>query len=534
MGTKFTTRYENECAYCHGKFFSKVKRAMYCSPLCKGRALAKPKKQDSETGMWHKVCTECGIEFDSNIKNTRMCPACRRKKASDACKKWQKNHPDWQKNWNRENPEKIKKSKHKWEAKNPDKVAAMKKRHDVRKAEKREEKRRERAIEKQNEMAASAIRYKPAQKLDQNEFLDSLGLIRITANECLCTRCNNQFFVSMKETSAYRNLKNYSKKGTSPCPYCGETPIRNDVSNSGSVYEHEIMKEYPNFTERHFRPDFMEGKEIDLYDPVARVGLEFHGIWAHSDRRHKGAWAHKKKADMAEKAGIQLIQLYESEWVQRKECVMDKLDAIFHRNMLRIPARKLKVKILLTEKEHEMACRFMDENHIQGHSSFQWGVALMDSEGPVAVCTFRYGTGYAAGGHVENTGRYWELNRYATRLHTAVQGGLSRCISKFWGEHPDVSEVFSFADRRWTCTTRSAYASSGFVEVDMQEPNYQYTNLDPKAPLRNKQFMRKSNIRKRSPEVYSDSKTELEMAHELGFYRIYDAGKIKYKMSKPQ
>ena len=206
--------------------------------------------------------------------------------------------------------------------------------------------------------------------------------------------------------------------------------------------------------------------------------------------------------------------------------------------MTRIDARKLQVKVMETIKERAAVGAFMEKNHIQGASTCMWAVALMDGDEIVACCTFKYGTGYAAGGQAEGTGKYWELNRYATKLNTVVRGGLSRCIKAFERTHPDVHNIVSFADRRWTCPSRSAYSSSGFVETGRVDQNYQYTDLKASHGLRNKQYMRKSAIENRAlknpegPEakVFSWDKTEQQMAAELGFYKIYDAGKIRYEM----
>jgi hypothetical protein len=203
--------------------------------------------------------------------------------------------------------------------------------------------------------------------------------------------------------------------------------------------------------------------------------------------------------------------------------------------MRKVFARKLTVRELNDTRGREIANRFMDENHIQGHTSSQWAVGLFDGETPVAVCCFKFGTGYAMNGRALK--QYWELNRYASRLHTSVAGGISRCIRAFEVAHPEVKSIVSFADRRWTCPVRSAYSSSGFVETGRILQNYLYTDLNPKHPLRNKQFMRKGNIEKRAlldpegPEakVFSWSKTETAMSEELGFYKIYDAGKIRYE-----
>ena len=532
--SKFTVRYEKTCATCGKEFAASSRRAMFCSRACKSKSYI-VHKQDKETGLWPKECVKCGKPFSAVAKNTTMCPECASASQKESYRKWRTNNPDWQKNWNKEHPESLKQSKMKWNDANPDKVAAYEKAHTERRKETRLEDRRQRALKKQETLKTTAKKYGPISEKKRNEFLDTLGIVRLTANECLCTRCGTQFTVANTVTSAYRNLVKRIADGKTPCPKCGTAPIGCHYSQDGSRYEKELAELYPNLSVKHYKPDWMEGKEIDLFDPVAKVGVEFHGIYNHSTRSEHRPGYHKLKADLCEKTGIQLVQIYETEWVQRRECVIDKLDAIFHRNMRKVFARKLTVRELNDTKGREIANRFMDENHIQGHTSSQWAVGLFDGDTPVAVCCFKFGTGYAMNGRA--TKQYWELNRYASRLHTSVVGGISRCIRAFEVEHPEATSIVSFADRRWTCPVRSAYSSSGFVETGRILQNYLYTDLDPKHPLRNKQFMRKGNIEKRAlldpegPEakVFSWSKTETAMSEELGFYKIYDAGKIRYE-----
>lgn len=370
-------------------------------------------------------------------------------------------------------------------------------------------------------------------RIDTTEFVDSLRLVRISGNLCVCLECGNEFVLTKEKDTGKAILNNRLKSGISPCPYCGEA-----VGMKHKGGELEIQKIYPNLSVKGYRPKFMNGMEIDLYDPVAKVGVEFHGIVWHSSKFNDNPSLHSLKADLAEKAGIQLVQIYESEWMQHRECVIDRLDAIFHMNMEKYHARKLTLREMNTPKLRKQAHEFLDKNHIQGSAPYNWGAGLFNGEELVGVCTFKYGTGYASGGQVSNTGRYWELNRFATKLHTTVVGGLSKCIKAFARSHASVSSIVSFADRRWTSLKRSAYSSSGFLVAGQVDPNYLYTDLDPLHQLRNKQYMRKSAIGLRaqkpgSPEskIFSWDKTEKQMSEELGFYRIYDAGKIKYEIN---
>jgi very-short-patch-repair endonuclease len=498
--------YTKNCPICGKSFVTSIKTKTFCGKECHAEARRRKDRENyvPKPKIRHIACKYCGNIIEATEPHIKVCETCRlRRKAEEA-----KRHRD------RMTPEKKTLEKA---------VKSMKERL------RRIKKKRKLAIEHQEVLEKTATRYCTDGQLDCSQFESTIGIRRITMNQCECLRCGRTFFAAKNGSSVKRQLESRAAIGESPCPYCGEWPIGITAINMGSSFEREIASLYPEFTVHNLRPDWLDGFEIDLYSPDAKVGLELHGLAWHSDRFSKRLYSHKKKADLAEKAGVQLIQIYESEWIQRRECVIDKLDAIFHKKMKKVPARKLNVRIIKTPAEHKEVNDFMDVNHIQGSAPFQWGVALMDGEEIVAACCFRFGTGYAIGGQAENTDRYWELNRFATKLHTCVQGGLSRCISAFHRENPDVKEFYSFADRRWTCPTRSAYAASGFNEVGRQAPNYMYTDLTATTPLRNKQFMRKSSVAARHPEVFSPEKTELEMAHELGWYRIYDAGKIKYR-----
>lgn len=355
------------------------------------------------------------------------------------------------------------------------------------------------------------------------EFKD-IGAWRLDKYLCTCMQCGFTYYLH----DGRRALLKARAKKDNPCPFCSRDP----GAYGSSSYEHEIRSMFPNFTEANIRPDWLDGKEIDLYDPVRKVGVEICGVRWHSDMfDDKPAGYHRKKADMAEAAGVHLIQVWDHEWLKNREIVIDRIGAVVGSDMERIPARKLEVRAMNTDSDRAAVHAFMDANHIQGRAPCQWAVALFRGEEMVAACTFRYGTGYASGGQTEGTECYWELNRFATLLGTRVQGGLGRCIRAFSREMPDVHRLVSFADRRWTASSSSAYTASGFREIGKVRENYVYTDTNPRHPLLNKQAMRKSNIRKMHPEVYDEKLTEKEMSLKLGFYRLYDAGKIKFEMT---
>lgn len=479
-------------------------------------------------------CKTCGKEFPGGTGKYRYCSDKCRQEADNARNIiWYhlRGGKEQQKKYKEERRDEINTNHRNYIAKNRDYWNA--KANESHKIQ-RDLKKMMRIVREQERLLQNAD-FTPVDDEKRNRWTE-LHIIRETISTFTCMDCGNLFVLTKNDSGIVNILKARLEHGKgNPCPYCGSAAL--NVHRYNTV-ESELAERYQNFTARNIRPKWMEGMELDLYDPERHVAIEFNGIIWHSNYKKDRPGYHKHKADLCEANGVQLIQIFETEWVNRKEQVLDKLDAIFHRDMTRINARKLQVKVMESLKERTAVGAFMDANHIQGASTCMWAVALMDGDEIVACCTFKYGTGYAAGGQAEGTGKYWELNRYATKLNTVVRGGLSRCIKAFERSHPEVHNIVSFADRRWTCPTRSAYSSSGFVETGRAEPNYQYTDLRPSHGLRNKQYMRKSAIESRAlknpegPEakVFSWDKTEQQMAAELGFYKIYDAGKIRYEM----
>lgn len=511
------------CPQCGKEFYCEnpAHNRKFCSEKCSQASCSKRRREKVDSQKEQKICPQCGksfIKFGRGANAKYCCEECAYQAYLHKCCESSK-----QRALNKR--EEVNATKRAYYAKNAPTIRGYFKNYRLKKAQE---------LASNRQLGFTPSTDKPNPCLTQG-FETTLGIKRLTETECLCLKCGKPFKLYVSIGNAMTYLGRLVKKHQSPCPFCGEAPT--GIPHKGtrsSTPEYEIQRIFPNFTVHGYHPDWMEGLEIDLYDPVAKVGLEYHGIRAHSTAMKSNLEAskiHEHKADLCDANGVQLIQLYETEWLQKRDIVVDKLNAIFHKDMKRVYARKLKVVLMNDPVNRQAALKFLDKNHIQGKASSQWAVGLCDGIELVAVCTFKYGTAYANGGQAKGTECYWELNRYATKLGYSVVGGLSRCIKSFVRNHPEVHTIVSFADRRWTSPIRSAYSSSGFVEKERIRPNYMYSDLNPQHPLRNKQYMRKSNIAKRGESCYSPDKTETEMSKELGFYKIYDAGKIRYEMS---
>lgn len=65
----------------------------------------------------------------------------------------------------------------------------------------------------------------------------------------------------------------------------------------------------------------LHGKEIDVYLPDLKIGLEYNGTYWHSTYHKKDKMYHYKKYLLAVKYGIRLIQIYEYNYEEQKELI---------------------------------------------------------------------------------------------------------------------------------------------------------------------------------------------------------------------
>ena len=111
----------------------------------------------------------------------------------------------------------------------------------------------------------------------------------------------------------------------------------------------------------------------------------------------------------------------------------------------------------------------------------------------------------------------WELNRFCSHSDYNVIGIASKLLTWFKRNY-SWSEVFSYADRRWS--TGNLYYKIGFELVSETQPNYWYID-----GLRR---IHRFNLRKTSSDP--KEKPEQIIRKEQGYNRIWDCGNLKFRM----
>ena len=293
------------------------------------------------------------------------------------------------------------------------------------------------------------------------------------------------------------------------CPKCG-----NHLSKSEDEIYDYITSVLTKESVIKRDKKILGGKELDILVPDAKIAFEFDGIRWHSEKFKNTKHYHLNKTKACEEKGITLIHIFEDEYQNHKELVLDKIGHIlgFDYNKPRVCARQCEVKEISKSEAKE----FLGKYHIQGSGGMTVAYGAYYQNNLIGVMTFI-------------SGNTWELNRFCTNINYKCPGIASKLFTHFVRDY-NPSSVKSFLDRRW-CVNRgdNLYTKLGFVEDAVLPPDYRYSNGH--GERLHKFGFRKHLLNKKYGLPLT--MTEREMTESLGYYKIWDCGLIRYVWTNP-
>jgi hypothetical protein len=255
---------------------------------------------------------------------------------------------------------------------------------------------------------------------------------------------------------------------------------------------------------------FVNGKykyELDVFIEEKKIGIELNGLYWHSEvSGGKDRNYHLDKMKWFNEQGIQIIQIFDFEWIGKQDIVKSIIKAKLGLIDKNIYARQCKVGIV----DGKIANKFLMENHIQGHVPSNVKVGLFYGDELVSILTLgksRYNKKYE-----------WEILRFCNALNTNVVGGFSKML-KFFTENYKPKSIITYADARFS--DGGLYRKNGFTEMAFSKPNYFYTQKYDGLESRVKYQKHKL---KDKLETFNPELTEWENMQLNGFDRVWDCG----------
>lgn len=311
----------------------------------------------------------------------------------------------------------------------------------------------------------------------------------------------------------------------------GIHPMQNSFHHRsrGEINMEQTLKErFPNLEVRHsVRTLLGDGREVDIFLPEHNIGIEYCGLYAHSElgainlfcrktgRRPNDEeiseiicatkQRHVKKYEDAKNNGVQLLTVWCSEWSSRKEQILNFIGSKLQTNKT-VYARKCEV----VEISKQDACLFNNRNHIQEISpqSISRSFGLIYEDRLVGLMIF--------GLHQRNS-KDVVLRRMCFETGITVVGGASKMF-RFSVESMGFDRCVSWSDNRWS--NGNVYHELGFLCEASLPPDYIY--LSKAGKIVHKQSATKQKL---GAVV---GQTEYERATELGMTRVWDCGKVRW------
>lgn len=327
-----------------------------------------------------------------------------------------------------------------------------------------------------------------------------------------------------------KEYENSHSKITIKCKKCGNTFVKiacDHITSQNGGCKHYYPNrsfaetEIADFIKKNINGNdilindrsFLKGNELDILIPSMNLAIEYNGLYWHSNKPKN---YHLMKTEACESRGYRLIQIFEDEYISKKDVLFSKLKHILgvDYNLPKIYGRKCQIR----EIEYAQASDFLEKNHIQGKAKSTVYLGAFYNDSLCGVMTF-----------INKKNGKWELNRFATDITKRAIGVASK-IFKYFIKVYDPIEIKSFADRRWTTNLRdNLYTKLGFNFDSTLRPDYKYQINGVMERLHKFGFRKKILSKKYGLPM---TMTETEMTESLGAKKIWDCGLLKYIWKK--
>lgn len=332
----------------------------------------------------------------------------------------------------------------------------------------------------------------------------SINLIKIDDNRVMtikCDECNEEYEI---------NYVTYLLRVRNKVKICTKCNILNNYKSS--IVEKNILDFVSSYSDNIIPNYKISNYEIDIYLPNLGIGIEFNGLYWHSEI-HKEKNYHLFKTNLAKSKNISLFHIWEDDWIYKQDIVKSMILNKIGKTPNRIFARKCEIREI---NDNILIRDFLDRNHIQGFIGSKIKLGLYYNDELVSLMTF--GSLRRSLGQQSEEG-YYELLRFCNKLNTTVVGGASK-LFKFFIKNYSYKEIISYSDL--SRSIGGMYQGLGFKLSHDSDPNYYYVINGLRVHRFN---FRKDKLVK---EGFDSSKTEIQIMNERGYYRIFDCGMQKW------
>lgn len=329
--------------------------------------------------------------------------------------------------------------------------------------------------------------------------------------EYRCLTCKNEFF------SPGSSFNSYLRNKINPCQICNP-PDRSYVSNAENELADYVTSLGVTIYSRNSKILLDKRKEIDIFIKSHNIGIEFNGLYWHSEAEIYFDHDRQKSFNAREK-GIRLIHIWEDDWTHKKEICKNRIKSIFQPK--KIHARKCEFRII----NNHITKTFLNQYHISGSIPAKYHFGLFLNDELISVMTFGSSLRAGSGKNKKNPIKKLELLRYCIKENCQIIGGIEKIFKNALKFLPNDLNILCYSDFSWN-NFNSNYEKLGFKFIKITYPNYWY--IVNGIRIHRYQFA-KHILNKQG---FDPKKTEKEIMQERKILRIFDCGSQVWEMKR--
>ncbi len=348
-------------------------------------------------------------------------------------------------------------------------------------------------------------------RMSTEEFIDKAIVIygdRFDYSKTDYVKSNHKVTITCKVHGDFYQLPADHLSGHT-CPACSWTTIA--ISNGEQeLYDYvSSMSDTKQSDRKVIKP-----MEIDCLIPSKKLGIEYCGIYLHSDKFKPDNY-HLDKLNKSNEAGFDLLHVFEDEWNEKKDIVK----SIIVNKLGLVPNKIYARKTQILDVDVKSARLFLDDNHIQGYVNAPIRIGLYHDDELVMIATFS--DNRASVGKLDDG--WYELVRMCVKKNTSVVGGFSKLIKQFVSAY-NPSGIKTYCDKRYF--NGQGYETVGFVKSHETVPSYYYV----KSGARYSRYLFQKHKLSQVLKTYDPELSERENMIANSYLRIFDCGLIVYRM----
>jgi len=295
------------------------------------------------------------------------------------------------------------------------------------------------------------------------------------------------------------------------------------------IHKHGIISNYTSYKSKgeldifeyckEIRPDLtwisgdrsiINPYEIDIYCPELNIGIEYCGLYWHSEYYgQKKKDYHFKKWEKCYNKGVELITIFENDNIDKIKMLIKKK---IGNNNRKVYGRQTNIK----EIDSKIANQFHEAYHLHGSVGGSRHYGLYYQNDLLIVLSMgksRFSSNYE-----------WECTRLTNKNDVTVVGGASKLFAYFIkNENP--KSIVTFADLRFG--SGQVYNHCGFSYDSITGPNYWYFYKHAIDKLYSRVSFQKHKL-KNKLDQFDESLTEYQNMIMNSYDRIWDCGNMKY------